>query len=71
VVLIVIANLLAWGAAWYVMQQWLAGFAYRIDIPLSGFLVATVGTTLLAFFTVGREIFKVMKANPVDSLRYE
>jgi putative ABC transport system permease protein len=71
VVLIVVANLLAWGVAWYVMQQWLAGFAYRIDIPLSGFLVATVGTTLLAFFTVGREIFKVVKSKPVDSLRYE
>jgi putative ABC transport system permease protein len=70
-VLIAVANLLAWGAAWYVMSEWLSGFVYRTEIPLSSFVLATAGTALLALVTVGREIFKVMRARPVNSLRYE
>jgi putative ABC transport system permease protein len=71
VVLIAVANLLAWGGAWYVMSGWLSGFVYRTEIPLSSFLLATLGTVLLALVTVGREILKVMRARPVSSLRYE
>src|SRR5690606_32148100 len=41
--LIIVANLLAWAAAWYVMQQWLTGFAYRTELPLSSFAIATIG----------------------------
>jgi putative ABC transport system permease protein len=70
-VLIALANLLAWGIAWYVMSEWLSGFVYRTEIPLSSFVLATAGTALLALVTVGREIFKVMRARPVNSLRYE
>ncbi|HET8699111.1 MAG TPA: FtsX-like permease family protein, partial [Gammaproteobacteria bacterium] len=70
-VLIAVANLLAWGAAWLVMSKWLAGFVYRIDVPLSSFVVATAGTGLLALVTVGREILKVMRSRPVSALRYE
>jgi putative ABC transport system permease protein len=70
-VLIAVANLLAWGAAWYVMSQWLTGFVYHTDIPLASFALATAGTALLALATVGREILKVMRSRPVTSLRYE
>jgi putative ABC transport system permease protein len=71
VALIVVANLLAWGIAWYVMSGWLAGFVYRTAIPLSSFALATAGTAVLALATVGREIVKVMRSRPVSSLRYE
>jgi putative ABC transport system permease protein len=71
VALIVVANLVAWGIAWYVMSGWLSGFVYRTDIPLSSFVLATAGTALLALATVGREIVKVMRSRPVSSLRYE
>jgi putative ABC transport system permease protein len=70
-VLIAVANLLAWGAAWYVMSAWLSGFAYRTEIPLSSFVLATAGTAALALVTVGREVVKVMRSRPVTSLRYE
>jgi len=71
VLLLLVANLLAWGTAALVMQQWLAGFAYRIDLPLSSFVLASVGTTLLALLTVGREIAGVVQSRPVLALRYE
>ena len=71
VVLIAVANLLAWGAAWYVMKEWIAAFVYHTDIPFSSFVLATAGTTLLALLTVGREILKAMRSRPANSLRYE
>src|SRR5262249_29569774 len=71
VVLIAIANVLAWGVAWLVMSRWLAGFVYRTELPLSSFVLATAGSGLLALGRVGRETLKVMRARPVPSLRYE
>jgi putative ABC transport system permease protein len=71
VALIAVANLLAWGIAWYVMNGWLAGFVYRTELPLSSFVLATAGTAVLALATVGREIVRVMRSRPVNSLRYE
>ena len=71
VVLIAVANLLAWGVAWSVMSNWLTGFVYRTEIPWSSFVLATAGTAFLALVTVGREIFRVMRSRPVNSLRYE
>jgi putative ABC transport system permease protein len=70
-VLILIANLLAWGAAWYFMQQWLSGFAYRTDLSLASFVLASAGTALLALLTVGSQIYRVVLTKPVNSLRYE
>jgi putative ABC transport system permease protein len=71
VLLILAANVLAWGASWFLLRNWLAAFAYRIDMPWSSFLLASGGTALLALVTVGKEIGKVIRTNPVHSLRYE
>jgi putative ABC transport system permease protein len=69
--LIVIANLLAWGAAWYVMQAWLAGFAYRTELPFSSFALATAGTLVLALCTIAGQCWRAANADPMKSLRYE
>ena len=69
--LIAVANLLAWGVAWLVMSNWLSGFVFRTEIPWSSFVLATTGTAFLALVTVGREILRVMRSRPVNSLRYE
>jgi putative ABC transport system permease protein len=71
VALIAVANLFAWVIAWNVMSGWLAGFVYHTAIPLSSFVLATAGTAVLALVTVGREIVRVMRSRPVNSLRYE
>jgi putative ABC transport system permease protein len=71
VMLIAVANFFAWGIAWYVMNGWLSGFVYRTAIPLSSFVLATTGTAVLALVTVGREVARVMRSRPVNSLRYE
>jgi putative ABC transport system permease protein len=70
-VLMVLANLLAWGLAWVVMQRWLSGFAYRAELPLTSFALATVGTTVVALLTVGRVLVKVLQTRLAETLRYE
>ena len=69
--LVVISNLIAWPAAYYVMSQWLRGFAYRTNIQIWTFLMASVSALLIAILTVSYHTIKTATANPVDSLRYE
>jgi putative ABC transport system permease protein len=69
--LVLISNLIAWPAAYYVMNHWLRDFAYRTNIQVWIFLAAAVSALLIAVFTVSYHTVKSATANPVDSLRYE
>lgn len=69
--LIVIAFVLAAPVAWYVMNQWLQDFAYKVDISLWVYLLAGVITLLVAGLTVSYQSLKATMVNPVDSLRSE
>ena len=57
--------------AWYIMQKWLQGFAYRIDIKLWIFVIAGLSAVLIALLTVSFQAIKAAIANPVKSLRTE
>jgi putative ABC transport system permease protein len=54
-----------------VSTQWLSGFAYRVEINLTIFVVAGVSAITIAWLTVGYQSIKAARANPVDSLRHE
>jgi putative ABC transport system permease protein len=69
--LVLIANLLAWPATWYIMSQWLDQFAYRINQPWWIFCLAGGITVLIAFFSVSFQALKAASGNPVNSLRNE
>lgn len=71
VVLVVIANIIAWPLAWYGTNQWLGKFAYHIDMPIAVFVITTVLILLIAIVTVGLKAMKTALINPVRSLRYE
>jgi len=70
-VLLAIANLLAWPAAYFLMTRMLNNYAYRTNIPFWAFLAAGTAAVLLALATVSLKILKAACADPVDSLRYE
>lgn len=70
-VLILLANILAWPIMWLVLDAWLSGFVYRIDLALPNFVLASLATALIAAATVSREIYRVVSNNPVQALRYE
>jgi putative ABC transport system permease protein len=65
------ANLIAWPAAWWVMDQWLHGFAYRVDLPVWLFVAATLTAAVIAWATVSFQSWMVARAKPVTALRYE
>lgn len=71
VILVLIADVVAWPIAYSIMNQWLDGFAYKIDIGLSSFLFAGVVSLVIAFLTVSYQAIRASLANPVEALRYE
>lgn len=69
--LVVIANVIAWPFAYFVMKNWLQNYAYRIRIDLLIFPLAGVTMAVLLLATVLFRVLKAAKANPIESLRYE
>jgi putative ABC transport system permease protein len=68
---ILIANLLAWPIAYFVMSKWLQDFAYKVSIGPLLFLLSAGLTLIVAALTVSYHSLKAALANPIDSLRYE
>ena len=69
--MVLIANLMAWPLAYYAMEKWLQGFAYRTTIGLGTFVISALFAALIALLTVSYQSTKTALANPVESLRYE
>jgi len=68
---VVIANIIAWPAAYLAMNGWLANFAYRVQINVWTFLLSAALVTLFALVTVSYQAVRTALGNPIDSLRYE
>jgi putative ABC transport system permease protein len=69
--LVLIANLIAWPVAGWLMIQWLNQFAYHIILPWWVFLVAGVTTVVIAFLSVSSRAIRAATGDPVNSLRDE
>lgn len=69
--LVFAAMLIAIPIGWYFMRQFLADFAYRIDLSWDVFLTSGLLAVFIAVLTVGHQALKVAFSNPVDSLRDE
>lgn len=70
-ILIVLANLVAWPVAWFFMNKWLGSFAYHIDMSVMVYLVATFLAILIALITVSTQSIRAAMTNPAKTLRYE
>jgi putative ABC transport system permease protein len=57
--------------AYFAMDEWLTGFAYRTGIEFWVFLLSTATAAFVAFVTVAMQSYKTAQANPVNALRYE
>jgi putative ABC transport system permease protein len=68
---VIVANVIAWPVAWWVMRGWLNGFDARIGLGPSPFLLAGGIALVIAIVTVGGHAFRVARANPINALRYE
>jgi putative ABC transport system permease protein len=68
---VVVANLIAWPVAWWLMRDWLNGFDQRIALGPAPFLIAALIALGIAIATVVGHTLKIAKANPIHALRYE
>jgi putative ABC transport system permease protein len=68
---ILLGNIIAWPAAYYFMHKWLQNFAYRIQVNIWVFLLASALAMLIALLTVSYHSVRTALSNPVNSLRYE
>jgi len=69
--LVLIAALIAFPVAWFLVNMWLRDFEYRVDIGWWVFIVAGVVAMLIALLTISFQAIKAAVANPVKSLRTE
>ncbi|HMK18505.1 MAG TPA: ABC transporter permease [Chitinophagaceae bacterium] len=69
--LVIIAVLIAFPLAWWAMNSWLQGFAFRISMNPAVFLIAGSSVVLITILTVSFQAIKAALANPVKSLRTE
>ena len=71
ILLVLAANVIAWLISYFVMNDWLNGFASRISLGVLSFLIPGVLTLLIAILTVATQSIKAANADPVRSLRIE
>ena len=69
--LVLIASVIAFPVAWWVMHNWLEDFAYRINIGWGVFVLAASVALVIALATISFQAIKAAIANPVKSLRTE
>jgi predicted permease len=63
--------LVAFPVGYFVMESWLANFAYRIDVRLTTFLIAGGVAWLIAVLSMSFQALRTARSLPVDALRYE
>ena len=68
---VIIANIIAWPAAYLLMNNWLQDFAYKINMNIMIFIYSGLIVIAIALITVSFQAVKAALANPVESLRYE
>ena len=68
---VIVANVIAWPVAWWMMRDWLNGFDQRITLGPTPFIMAGAIALGIAIATVVGHALKVARANPIHALRYE
>ena len=69
--LVLMSNLIAWPAAWFLMDRWLETFAFRIELGFAPFVLASIAALVIALLTVGGLAAKAAWSKPALALRYE
>ncbi|MEM7298826.1 MAG: FtsX-like permease family protein [Bacteroidota bacterium] len=70
-ILIGIANLIAWPLSWYFLSRWLENYPYHVEVNWFFFVAATVVVIVIAFLTISFNTLKTARLNPAKTLKYE
>jgi putative ABC transport system permease protein len=69
--LVLVAFVPAAAAGWYVSNQWLESFAYRINVSPFVIILSGLVAIVIAWITVSFQSIRAAKSNPVNAIRYE
>ncbi len=70
-ILLIVSLLVAAPVSWWLFGDWLADFAYRINMSADLFIIAFILVLVISFATVLSRIYRIARANPVTAIRYE
>lgn len=68
---VLIGILLACPLGWWLMNQWLESFPYRIDVSLWAFIISGMLVLFIAFTSVFSQTIKAALTKPAETLKYE
>lgn len=68
---ILLAFIIASPIAYFIMNNWLQNFQFRVGVGIGVFVIAGLGTMLVALLTVSYRAIRAANSNPVNSLRSE
>jgi putative ABC transport system permease protein len=68
---VLLANLIAWPVAYFVMNKLLQVYAYRTAIGIEIFVLSGLIALMIALLTVSYQALRAARSSPADSLRYE
>jgi putative ABC transport system permease protein len=71
IIIVAIANIIAWPLVWMGIERWLNDFTYRIHQNLLMPVLVLCGSLLMCLLTIIYHTLRVARSNPVDALRYE
>jgi len=69
--LVLLAIVIAFPLAWWLMAEWLGGFAYRVPIGTEVFLITGASVVAITLLTISVQAIRAALSNPVKSLRSE
>ncbi len=69
--LVIVAFIIASPLSWWVMNNWLQDFAYRVNIGVFVFIIAGATSLLIAWITVGLQTARAANSNPIKALQRE
>ncbi len=69
--LVLLANVLTWPLAYWVLENWLKNYAYRISLSPLVFLFALGAAVIITIMTVSYQAVRAAVANPAEALKYE
>ncbi|SHF38800.1 ABC transporter permease [Pedobacter caeni] len=70
-IMVFLANLLAWPIAYLLVSHWLSAYAYRVDLSVWPFVFAFLISMTITLITVSVKSYRTAIANTIDALKYE
>jgi putative ABC transport system permease protein len=71
ILLVAVANVIAWPFAFYLSEKWLLGFPYRIEVSIHPFMFSATLVLIIGGATIAYHAIKAAVINPIETLKYE